>query len=150
MFAMAHFANLARETISVKNSAEKNLQISYTNQQGKSKMEFAVRLDNSVNSGKNRNAIAGRVAPHLGLSIAALERQLERPDKSIMVRTNKRSAAEFIARWLRAYGIKVTVLEYRTSTTMIRLTRHTSLTIPPKANGFIRVSPGRQPAPTIC
>jgi superfamily II DNA/RNA helicase len=134
----------------VKNLADKNLQIPYSTNPRKLQMEYAVRLDNSINTEKKRNAIAGRVAPHLGLSIAALERQLERPDKSIMVRSNKRTAAEFIARWLRAYGVRVTVIEFKTSTTLIKITRHASLTIPPKANGFIRVPLGRQPVPTIC
>ena len=113
-------------------------------------MQYAVRLDQQIISGKRRNDIAKRVAPHLGLGIPALERHLERPDKSIMVRSNKRSAAEFIARWLRAYGVCVTVLEFRNPSTMIRLTRHASLTIPPRANGFNRVPLGRQPAPTLC
>ena len=113
-------------------------------------MQYAVRLDEQIIGGKQRNDIAKRVAPHLGLSIPALERHLERPDKSIMVRSNKRSAAEFIARWLRAYGVRVTVLEFHNPSTMIRLTKHASLTIPPRANGFNRVPLGRQPAPTLC
>ncbi len=113
-------------------------------------MTYAVRLDLSIKSGKRRNDIAVRVAPHLGLSIPDLERQLERPEKSILVRSNKRSAAEFIARWLRAYGVQVTVLELHEVGTVIRLNRHSSLTIPPRANGFTRVSLGRQPAPTLC
>lgn len=112
-------------------------------------MQYAVRLDSTINRGKTRNDIAQRVAPHLGIPIYALERQLERPNKSILVRSNKRSAAEFIARWLRAYGVRVTVLEFR-SPTLIRTTRHTSLTIPPRANGFMRVALGRQAKPTLC
>ncbi len=112
-------------------------------------MQYAVRLDSSIRNAKRRNEIAARVAPHLGIRVATLERHLERPNKSIMVRSNKRSAAEFIARWLRAYGVQVTVLENQTPTT-IRVTQHANLSIPPKANGFMRLPLGRQPAPTLC
>jgi hypothetical protein len=114
-------------------------------------MQYAIRLDQQIKNAKRRYEIAARVAKHLGLMQWALERQLERPDKSILARTNKRSAAEFIARWLRAYGVRVTVLEFHapiTAHTTIR-TRHASLTIPPRAAGFARVPLGRQPAPTL-
>ncbi len=112
-------------------------------------MQYAVRLDSSISSAKRRNEIAAKVAPHLGIGVLTLERHLERPNKSILVRSNKRTAAEFIARWLRAYGVQVTVLENQTPTT-IRITQNVNLTIPPKANGFMRVPLGRQPAPTLC
>jgi hypothetical protein len=111
-------------------------------------MQYAIRLDQQLQNAKRRRDIAARVAPHLGLMQWSLERQLARPDKSILVRTNKRSAAEYIARWLRAYGVRVTVLDLLPSKTIVR-TRHASLTIPPRAAGVRRMTWGRQPAPTL-
>ncbi len=100
-------------------------------------MRYAVRLDQSLQRQLYTRDIAKRVAPHLGVEVFVLERQLARPSKSILVRSNKRSAAEFIARWLRAYGVKVTVLEFANSTTIqTRRIKHTSLTILPQANSM--------------
>lgn len=106
-------------------------------------MRYAIRLDQRIQNDKRRSEIARQVAKHLGLMQWSLERQLNRPDKTLLVRTNKRSAAEYIARWLRAYGVKVTILEFlvtpRTPTTL--RTRHASLSFMPRALGRRGVNP---------
>jgi hypothetical protein len=98
-------------------------------------MRYAIRLDQRIHNAKRRHDIAHHVAKHVGVMHWSLERQLERPDKSILLRTNKRSAAEYIARWLRAYGVRVTVLEFLASPTVptTHRTRHASLNIAPLA-----------------
>jgi acetylornithine deacetylase/succinyl-diaminopimelate desuccinylase-like protein len=112
-------------------------------------MYYAIRLDQRIHNAKRRHDIAHHIAKHIGLMQWSLERQLERPDKSILVRTNKRPAAEYIARWLRAYGVQVTVLEFVNGTQTTVRTRHASLVIPPRAAGFVAVALGRQPTPTL-
>lgn len=98
-------------------------------------MRYAIRLDQRIQNDKRRSEIARQVAKHLGLVQWSLERQLNRPDKTLLVRTNKRSAAEFIARWLRAYGVRVTIIEFmaHTTSTMPTRTRHASISVSPRA-----------------
>jgi hypothetical protein len=102
------------------------------------KMHYAIRLDSRIHNAKRRHDIAHHVAKHIGLMQWSLERQLERPDKSILVRTNKRSAAEYIARWLRAYGVRVTVLEFANATQTSVRTRHSSLVIASRVGADLR------------
>jgi hypothetical protein len=111
-------------------------------------MHYAIRLDQRIQNAKRRHDIAHHVAKHIGLMAWSLERHLERPDKSILVRTNKRSAAEFIARWLRAYGVQVTVLEFFNAAQPTVRTRHASLVISPRT-GCVPLVFGRPSSPTL-